>query len=790
MARHAVLPCRLFCAGLALLTVLGACDQPDAEEFLRRARDYREQGDIAASIIELKNALQQEPKNAEARFLLGRNYLVIRDLAGAEKELLRAGQYGLPAEELAGPLAEVWMSQRQFEKVLTEIRIPESAPADSKASLAIARARARRALGDIEGAKQEFERALEQDPTRPLALVGLARIAMRRGDGAEVEASVARAFAAAPEDLNVLALKGDRDFLGGDYAAAEARYEAILAARPDSVVVRLALARTQIFQGKTGPAAGHLDRVLARVKAHPDASYLRATLALEAKDYEAARSYSEQVLLTNPNHGPSLLIAGAANYLLDRLEQAERHLTRVLAQDPENRLARRLDAATRLRLRRAKDGRPGSAPLLDDSLEPKALITLVDPKAKADAIRAAGRAYLAGLAAAYPEAVPKPRQASAGDAAADAQAMSLLEDAVAADPYAVAPRALLGQRHLDDGRPEQTLQAIGVALRDHPEHPVLLGLKGLAQLQAGRPGAAKLTFLSLVEIDPGAARAQYLLALAYREAGDPARYGERLDRVLERDPGHFQATLERIRLMAQAGDLSAAGDRIDGLLKTAPGNAEALDLSATIALLAGATEAAIGLSRRVLERAPSATASLKLAYLQQRAGDGSGSRATLTAWLRTAPDSIGVRMALANKHLAAGEFESARSHYTKINLLAPNNVAVLNNLAWSSLQLGDIASALDEIERAHRLAPDDPRVIDTFGLVQLRAGNAEAAARALRRAAGGMPDSPQVQTHLAQALAQQGEAAEAREILQRILSVHEDFPGRAEAASLLGELGG
>ena len=346
------------------------------------------------------------------------------------------------------------------------------------------------------------------------------------------------------------------------------------------------------------------------------------------------------------------------------------------------------------------------------------------------------------------------------------------------------------QLHFYGRRPEQTLQVIGVALRDHPEHPVLLGLKGLARLQAGRSRDAKLIFRSLVEIEPGAAEAQYLLALAYRDEGDLARYGERLEQVLRLDPAHFRATLESIRLTAQVGELRAARDQMDRLLLTAPEKLEALDLSGTIALLEGRTEAAIGLLRRAAERAPSATAALKLAYVQQRAGDSSASRATLTEWLQRSPGDIGVRLALANKHLATGEYGQARSLYIKIILLAPNNVVVLNNLAWVNLQLGDIESAQEGIERAHLLAPDDPRVIDTYGLVLLRSGNADAAARALRRAARAMPDSPQVQAHLAQALVRQGEAAEAREILQRILKEHEGFPGQAEAQSLLRELRG
>ena len=619
----------LFCAGLAMLVALGACEEPDAEEFVRRARDYRETGDISASIIELKNALQQEPRNPQARFLLGQNYLTIRDLVGAEKEFLRARDYGMPADELAAPLAEVWLGRRQFEKLLTEIRVPETASAAAKATLAIARGRAHQALGDLAGAKQEFDRALARDPEGPVALVGLARIAMRLGNRAEIDDSVARAFEAAPEDLNVLALKGDHDVLRGRYASAEARYQIVVNARPDRIVVRVALARTQILRGKTEPARRHLDLVLARARAHPQASYLRASLAFEARDYQRARLHSEQALLSNPNHVSSLLIAGAATYLLNQLEQADRHLSGVLAQDPEHRLARRLGAATRYRIARSRDGLAGSVPLLDDSLEPKELVTLVDPEARARAELEAGRTFFAWLAGAHPEIVLIPRQTLAGNAGEagprlraaveqaprdvpslvrlarlehetgnDAEAISLLETAVTAAPYAVVPRALLGQLHFYGGRPERNLEAIGVALQDHPEHPVLLGLKGLARLQAGRPRDAKAIFRSLVEMEPGAAQAQHLLALAYREDGDLVRYGERLEQVLRLDPGHFRATVESIRLTAQAGELRAARDQMDNLLLTAPENPEALDLSGAIALLEGRTEEALGLLRR------------------------------------------------------------------------------------------------------------------------------------------------------------------------------------------------
>ena len=46
-----------------------------SDEYLERAQGYFEQGELDASTIELKNALQRNRENANARLLLGRIYL-------------------------------------------------------------------------------------------------------------------------------------------------------------------------------------------------------------------------------------------------------------------------------------------------------------------------------------------------------------------------------------------------------------------------------------------------------------------------------------------------------------------------------------------------------------------------------------------------------------------------------------------------------------------------------------------------------------------------------------------
>ena len=56
---------------LALAISLAGCSHEDPASLIASAKEYIAKGDFNASTIQLKNALQKDPKNAEARYLLG-----------------------------------------------------------------------------------------------------------------------------------------------------------------------------------------------------------------------------------------------------------------------------------------------------------------------------------------------------------------------------------------------------------------------------------------------------------------------------------------------------------------------------------------------------------------------------------------------------------------------------------------------------------------------------------------------------------------------------------------------
>ena len=70
----------LLSAGMA-----GCSRTQTAEELIAEAQQYQKKGDRKAALIQLKNAVAQNPDNVDARLRLGNLYLDLGDAASADK---------------------------------------------------------------------------------------------------------------------------------------------------------------------------------------------------------------------------------------------------------------------------------------------------------------------------------------------------------------------------------------------------------------------------------------------------------------------------------------------------------------------------------------------------------------------------------------------------------------------------------------------------------------------------------------------------------------------------------
>ena len=106
---------------IAAAVALAACGRDDPASLVASARNYLAKGDPKAAIIQLKNALQEVPTSAEARFLLAKSLLESGDSVGAETEARKALDLKYPGDEAYPVLASALLQQGELRKLVAEL---------------------------------------------------------------------------------------------------------------------------------------------------------------------------------------------------------------------------------------------------------------------------------------------------------------------------------------------------------------------------------------------------------------------------------------------------------------------------------------------------------------------------------------------------------------------------------------------------------------------------------------------------------------------------------------------
>ena len=170
---------------LALTMVLVACSALTACDFwmsadqrLARAQENFAEGNYRSAMSEAKGILERDPKNAKARLLLAELSLWFGDLDGAEQELSRARDAGLPAAEARAGLRAVAGSQ-SHDQVVAQVAEDRTTPQVQRLAL---RRKPATALKQYDDERLLLTQALELAPDDPQALLQMARLDASSGE--------------------------------------------------------------------------------------------------------------------------------------------------------------------------------------------------------------------------------------------------------------------------------------------------------------------------------------------------------------------------------------------------------------------------------------------------------------------------------------------------------------------------------------------------------------------------------------------------------------------------------
>jgi putative PEP-CTERM system TPR-repeat lipoprotein len=303
-------PARAILTALATTLVLAACGGNKPEAMVASARDYLAKDDTKAAVIQLKNALQENPEMAEARFLLGQALLRNGDVVGAETELRKALALKLSQDAVAAPLAQAMAAQGQFKKLTDEFGSTTLGNAVAQAELKTALVRAYAAQGRPADAQAALAAALAADPNNVAAQLIQAREKAGKQDFDGALTQVEGILARDANSVDAHRLNGDiLGFGKKDWVSALAAYRKSVEIKPGFVDGHTSILAHLLRERKLDEAEQQMVALRKVAPGAPSTLFFDTMLAYQKRDIQLAKERSQQLMRVAGNNPMALQLA-------------------------------------------------------------------------------------------------------------------------------------------------------------------------------------------------------------------------------------------------------------------------------------------------------------------------------------------------------------------------------------------------------------------------------------------------------------------------------------------------
>ena len=670
----------LFCILLGILPAAVGFDAfaaRTAEQYIESAIAFEQNGDIRASVIQLKNAAAQSPGDGHIRVLLGKALLNLGAGIEAEKELTKAIALGVDDAEVDVALGEALLLRGEYQRALAEVDASDSMPPGERAAILRIHGQAKLGLKQVDEACELFARAVEIDERQIEAHWGLASCASAIGSKDEAQRQLEHAVELEPTNAETWLLIGDLARANNDFAEAERAYTEAFTIAPNSSTALAKRALTRLGQPQNTGALEDLARLREIAPQGPATLYLEALTLYTAGEFAQALAKIQQVPEETSIQREVDRLTGFIHYRLGNLEQAERHLSRYLAQANGDMDARKALAATYL-----QTGRAGRA------------LDMLSPALDSDDVDVLSMSSAAHL--------------EQGDPAA---AAVLLQRAVVLAPESFALNSELGIALLASGHAQQAQVALERAATletsaDQRYRPTAALAQALIQQQQFEKALAAAA--SLEALDPHNALGPTIQGAAYLGLDDLAGARKSFERALELQPGSAPAALNLVQVDLREGHPKEAQRRLEGVLSVDPGNVQAMLGLAGLSAESGEEHGYVDwLKKAVAVEPPALQPRLLLAQHYLRTDRAAKALAVLRGARAAFPRDTQVLALLTDTQLRIGETEDAVMSARQALNAAPNSPMRHYKLAAALLQLGDTEGYRSSLSAALALIPSE-----------------------------------------------------------------------------------
>ena len=789
--------------------VLAGCGKVrPSSDYLHEAQRYHEKGDDRAAIIQLKNALQKDENNVEARFMLGSLYQHAGNYAGAEDELKKTLNTTIDQKKVLEALAEVYLERGEFQHVLDDVRIDKDMSPEEQARFLVSRGNAHLGLNQMDKAQANYSTALQLVPGFLEAQLGQARLLAISGKSDQAMAQVKQILSVSPNTINAWLLQGDLLKSKNDMQGALASYQRALKIDSTHPAALLDAAFTSVALGHLNEARDYVTTLEKMMPRTIVAKYLLGVIAFREGQYQKATDSLSQAMKSIPDYLPGVFLMGMVDFQLGSLESAQQSFSRVAAAFPEDPIAIRMLAMTQLRMKRPDAALKTLDPFLQKTDADPDLLSIGAQAAVETKNYAQAANMLARSSAAHPASSQLRTELGLTHLATGhtEQAIADLEAAIKLDPSRMQAGSALIVTYLGKHDYQKALTEIQHQLKLHPQSADFYNFQGAAYLglndlthaeksfkqalaldahyvpgrlnlgelylQLRRTDAARQQFQTVLDQDPKNEQAMLFMAGLAQASGDLKGWNEWLEKAAQANPGDLRPRLQLAQEKLSKGDAKGAVKEAEEAAKSNPGNVAALDFLGSMQLQAKMTKDAVQTFKEEVDQHQSPTQSaqgyLHLAIAQVADSDNLSAEVSLQRALDLSPGYADALAALMTLDLKSGHVDKASEVVMAYQAKFPRSA--IGFLAQGDLEMSQkqYTEAVKSYEQAQSREPS------TLGIVKLhdalsQAGQEKQADQRLAQWVGAHPSDMAARSYLATMDLRAGRDRDAAEQYQQLL---------------------
>jgi tetratricopeptide (TPR) repeat protein len=725
---------------------------------------YLKQQDLTNAEVEIRHALELDPRSAPATMALGNAYLLRHDFTNAEI-----------AFKTAADLSPI-RSARRLTYIEFKLR-----------------------TGGADVARTMLKDVNQKAPDYLPAWNRLAQLALEQKDFAECDTCLQHVLARSRSNYDALLLTGLLKLAKGEPSQAATEFERMAAMFERSPQVQFELGRAYLIAGETAKASTALNRAVAYNPNFADPILLLANINLRKGETIAAIAALTDLLKKQPDLPQGYLLLASAYLIQKDPDQAVEVCRRMEARFPKSPevpmvlgsvlVAQKRPDEARKAFNRALELAPNSLPvieqLIDLDLSGKRYaeaLDRADKQVESHPDSAEARLLVAKVHLAKAEASakgPGGTVSTVGSTEAGLefnQAESALLKSIELNPALKTPYLLLASLYVSSNRQQQALDRLNSFLAKTNDVAARMQV-GIIEERLHNYSAARDAYERVLSSSPNFSLALNNLAYLYSEhftdLEKAYRLAERARRLLPNDPA-VADTLGWI--LFKRGEYSRALGIIDDSASKRPTDPE-------IQYHLGMVHYMLleeGPARLALERAVQSTADfpgkedarrrLGLLAMDVATADDRG-KAELDAFVHDHPTDPLALCRQASLQERKGDISGAQRALQEALKASPDNPQILTRLAqvYASDRSHDAKTALEFAKRAHAVAPDDARVSAILGRLAFSTGDFNWAVSLLETSDRRLPNDTSVAYDLAWAYYSLGRESDAEGAMRRAL---------------------